>query len=144
MNARRVTRPSHPCFGVDHRNKKNKRQKFSAQEKSGGSRGYLRPRRNWISFRDAGGREGKGARRIVRGTSLRAGTATAAEVPPSHPRVPVIDSSDVGRFIRKCFRVSAGLRARLAYTSSNFQIRAQVLTRRRVKLCVELRGGEEE
>jgi hypothetical protein len=36
-----------------------------------------------------------------------------SEVPPSHPRVPVIDSSD-GRFIRKCFRVRRFGRLRIS------------------------------
>lgn len=93
-------------------------------------------------------------RYIVRGTSPRAqagervsgsaATAAAApEVSPSHPRVPVIDSSD-GRFIRECFRVRrfGRLRATRLYTSSNFQTRANRTSD--LKKNTKLREGERE
>lgn len=120
VNARRVTRPIYPYFGVDHRfaqrNKKKKTNvRSSPRKKSRGSRGYLRPRRNWISFRDAEGREGRARARAPHcawDIPARGHRRRGASFAPEGSRYWFVRR----RFIRKCFRVSAGLRARLAYT----------------------------
>lgn len=84
------------------------------KEKPGGARSYLRSKRKLPSCSSGRTNAGGCAESTshcawdipARASERVSGSAAAAalEISPSHPRVPVIDSSD-GRFIRECFRV---------------------------------------
>jgi hypothetical protein len=98
-------RPRRDIAAVGRRRGAGIIRKIKAGNPQENSRGPRLAVPDQTDFRCAGaaGKLTRKARRIVRETcSLR--RHRRSKVPPSHPRVPVIDSSD-GRFVRKCFRV---------------------------------------
>jgi len=113
-------RPRRDIAAVGRRRGAGIIRKIKAGNPQENSRGPRLPAPDQTGFRCAGAGAGWGggggaagkltreARRIARETCSRPREQVRrhrrSKVPPSHPRVPVIDSSD-GRFVRKCFRV---------------------------------------
>jgi len=111
-------RPRRDIAAVGRRRGAGIIRKIKAGNPQENSRGPRLPAPDQTGFRctvgEGGGREARQGNsrgrhgRIARETCSRPREQVRrhrrSKVPPSHPRVPVIDSSD-GRFVRKCFRV---------------------------------------